>query len=120
MFRVIHDGGTFRVLREEFPEGRRVRIEGIVDHVPGDLIEAVGAIHREAAQCAWVELDLRSLQFMSTEGLRALVHWVRLIRETALAERYRLVVTPGWDHDWQVSSVKNLERWGRGVVAVEG
>lgn len=120
MFRVIHDGGTFRILREEHPDGRKVRLDGIVDRLPDDLFEVVGAIHREASGRAWVELDLRNLQFMSTEGLRGLVRWVRLVRETPVVDRYRLVVLPGWDHDWQTSSVKNLQRWGRGLLEVEG
>jgi hypothetical protein len=120
VFRIIHDGGSFRILREEHVVGRKVRLEGIVDTAPAELFEAVDAIHHEAFGCAWVEIDLGQLQFMSAEGLRALVHWVRLIREQEHADRYKLLVLPGWDHDWQRSAVQNLARWGRGLLEIEG
>jgi len=119
VFRIVHDGGSFRVHREA--GGVRVRIEGVVGHEADEdgLVATFDALHREALGGDRLELDLVGVPHMSAVGLRALLHWVRRIAGEEPRRRYTLVLLSNPDHPWQRTSLRNLARIAGDTLQIE-
>ncbi len=113
MYRILHDGGSYRVLQDEAPGAVRYRIDGqVVEAGPADeLNAAVDRMHASGLGRDRVELDLRHATYVDGTGLQALVRWVQLIGEATRLERYRLIVQPSFEHDWQRSSLRDWARY---------
>ena len=112
MFRILHDGGSYRVLEAE--QGRPVhyRIDGqIHEREPGtELLAAIERMHTSGLGRGLVELDVRNLAFVNAVGLKALVRWVQLMQGATSLERYRLRIQPDFEHGWQRTSLRDLAR----------
>jgi len=112
MFRILHDGGSYRVLEAE--QGRPVhyRIDGqIHEREPGtELLAVIERMHTSGLGRGLVELDVRNLAFVNAVGLKALVRWVQLMQGATSLERYRLRIQPDFEHGWQRTSLRDLAR----------
>jgi len=119
MLWIVHDGGSFRVLREE--NEACVRIDGVVGPEADEagLVGALEAIHREFAGCARLQLDLRSVPHMSAVGLRAMLHWLKQIAGEDPPQRYRIVALSDPQHAWQRTSLRNLARLAGDTFEIE-
>ena len=118
MLRIVHDGGSFRVLREEGEA--RVRIDGVVGPEADEdgLIETIEVIHRDTLGQDRLELDLRGVPYMSAVGLRVLLHWIELLNSEMSAPRYQIIALANPEHDWQRTSLRNLSRIAGDVLEI--
>ena len=119
MMRIVHDGGSFRVLREE--GGAHVRIDGTVGPEADEdgLVDTIEMIHRDSLGRDHLDLDLQGVPYMSAVGLRVLLHWIRRITDETPDQRYRIVSLSNPDHAWQRSSLRNLARVAGDLLEIE-
>lgn len=122
MFRILHDGGSYRVLEAE--QGRPVhyRIDGqIHEREPGtELLAVIERMHTSGLGRGLVELDIHNLAFVNSVGLKALVRWVQLLQGATSLERYRLRIQPDFEHGWQRTSLRDLARLAGPVLELMG
>ena len=85
------------------------------------LEEFLRALHAEARhrRLAGVTVDLRTLAFMNSSCLKALVSWVTQIQDLPRDERYRITFLSSPALRWQRHSLARLCLLGDDLIQVE-
>ena len=122
MFRILHDGGSYRVLEAEQERPVSYRIDGqVIEPEPGtELFAVIERMHTSGLGRGLVELDVRNLTHVNAVGLKALVRWIQLLQGTTSLERYRLQIQPDFEHGWQRTSLRDLARLAGPVLELAG
>ncbi len=122
MGRIIHDGGSYRILHREGTRRMLVRIDGaLLEAEPTtDLDAAIDTLHARTLGKQQLFLDLRNCPHATAPAVASLLRWVRLVREAPPEQRYRIVVRPGSEHPWQRSTLINLGRYAGDVMEITG
>lgn len=98
-----------------------VRLSGTADlNVKTQLDDFLSAVHtRAAAQpLAEVSMDLRSLEFMNSSCLKALVSWISAVQDQPEGARYRITFISNPDLHWQRRSLNALSRIAGDIVSI--
>ena len=109
MTEIDHDGLRARLAGE----GSQLRVElsgqAEADNKP-KLDRFFEAVHDRAATagCSSIEVDLKTLQFMSSSCFKSFVTWIRLVQQLAPTARYQIDFAYNPNIRWQRASLSAL------------
>jgi hypothetical protein len=120
MSRIIHDGGSYRILHQEGTRRMHVRIDGaLLEREPTtELDAAIDTLHERTVGKQRLSLDLRNCPYATAPAVGALLRWVTLLRAIPPQRRYRLVILSNDEHTWQRTTLVNLCRYAGDCVEI--
>jgi hypothetical protein len=98
-----------------------VRLSGTADlNVKKQLDDFLSAVHGHAGGTAVgeVQMDLRTLEFMNSSCLKALVSWISAVQDQVEQSRYRITFISNPDLHWQRRSLHALSRIAGDIVQI--
>ena len=99
-----------------------VRLWGNADQRGNTILDGfLQAADRQAVAAGIKEVvvDFRELLFMNSSCLKALVTWLRCVREHPPEQRYAIRFLHEPEAHWQMRSFSALAAFGRGVLTIE-